>query len=289
MTNEKKIWLCEQCAQKAWGTSQRFAQEAASAGVFGKGYAVVAEEARFLADKLFDYAAKARFEGNDSEFKGVAELAFMTGLLATNASIEILNVEQNSSGRAESMLVLSEDLRNISFGLKNMSLVDIASPAYVSPFVMPEITDPVKSSRKTDWFLRFSVGGVTMVENIANIGEICYLRKEDVSGDTLSLRGYELPLVIIDCGQKKTEHQTVMIIVPEGNRFGSKEGRYAVPVDELDINPIFTSRIGCNVPPKADHPFAGRARECWDVVGGDQLVFLDWHKLTGQKASATPG
>jgi hypothetical protein len=284
MTNEKKIWLCEQYAHKTWTVSLNFAQEAANSGYFGKGYAVVAEEARKLADTLFDYAAKARFEGNDKDFKGIMDHAAVTGLLAANASIEILNVEKNNNSRIESMLVLSEDLRNISLGLRdlNAGMKDVTSPSYLSPFVMPEITSPIRSSYKTDWFFRFSVNGVTMAENTANMQELCYVRKESVSGDTLSLRSYKLP--IIDCGQKLKEWQTVMLVSPEGNRWDCKDGRYAMPIDDLDDNVIFTSRIGCNVPPKADHPFAEYARECWDVIGGDQLVFLDWRKLTGQKA-----
>jgi hypothetical protein len=279
MINEKKIWLCEQYAQKAWGTSQRFAQEAANAGIFGKGYAVVAEETRTLADKLFDYAAKARFEGNDSEFKGVVDFSVMMGYLATNASIEILNVER-TGGRIEAMLVLAEDIRNISLGLRSLNekMADVTSPSYVSPFVMPEITSQIKSSRKTDWFFRFSVNGVTLVENTANIWEICFnVRKKDVGGGTLSLRGHKIP--IIDCGQILTELQTVMMVCPDGNRYMGSNEKYAVPIDELDINTIFLSRIGCNAPPKAEHPFAEYARECWDVLGGDQLIFLDWQKL----------
>jgi hypothetical protein len=33
------------------------------------------------------------------------------------------------------------------------------------------------------------------------------------------------------------------------------------------------------VPPKTGGFFAEFARECWDVVGGDQLIFVDWQKL----------
>jgi chemotaxis signal transduction protein len=280
MNNEQKILMCERYAQKAWSTSQQMVQEAANTGYFGKGYAVVAEETRRLADSLFQYADKARFEGYDGELEGIIEFAVLTGYLAVNASIEILNVEK-TSGRIESMLVLSEDIRMIAMGLTCLTNIDVTSLSYVSPFVMPEIASPIKSSEKTDWFFRFSAGGVTFAENIANIGEICYLPKKDVSGDMFSLRGKTTPL--IRCGQtvsnRSGEMRTVMIVVPEGNRFGRKDGRYAVPIDELDYNMIFTSHIGYNAPPKADHPFAEYARECWDVIGGDQLIFLDWRKL----------
>jgi len=54
---------------------------------------------------------------------------------------------------------------------------------------------------------------------------------------------------------------------------------YAIPIDDLDINTIFGSKIGCAVPPKENNVFAKYSRECWDAVGGGQLVFLDWAKL----------
>jgi hypothetical protein len=280
MSKEMKILMCERYAQKAWSTSQQLAQEAANTGYFGKGYAVVAEETRRLADNLFQYADKARFEGNGSEFKGIVDFAVMTCYLATNASIEILNVEK-TSGRIESMLVLSEDIRMIAMGLMCLGNIDVTAKSYVSPFVMPEIISPIKSSSKTDWFFRFSIGGVALAENIANTGEICYLCKKDVGGDTFSLRGKTTQL--IHCGKtvsnQQAEMQTVMIVCPEGNKFGRKDGRYAVPIDDLDFNTIFLSHIGYNAPSKSDHPFAGYSRECWDVIGGDQLIFLDWQKL----------
>jgi len=81
--------------------------------------------------------------------------------------------------------------------------------------------------------------------------------------------------------------QTVMIINPDYEKYqhpvaGLWDVPYAVPIDDLDVNTIFHSRIACSVPPKTGGVFAGLARECWDVSGGDQLIFLDWQKLLHQ-------
>ena len=296
MTREKKIWLCEQYAQKEWTLSSNIAQEAVSAGRLGKGYAVVAEETRRLADNLFDYVAKARFDGNDSDFKGITDFALATGFLSVNAAIEALGVEDSERG-IENMLIFVEDLRNISLGLRELTgakapssaaMPDVTSAAYISPYVMPEIASPITSSRKADWFFRFSAGGIALAENTANLVEICNARKADVGGDTFSPRGLpqsRVPLINLSkrfglqSGNANADWQPVMIVCPDGQRFGKRDGFYAVLIDDLDINAIFRSRIGYNAQPPEEHKLRNHTRECWDVVGGEQIVFLDWHSL----------
>ena len=295
MNNEKKIWLCEQYAHKTWTLSLSLAQEAANAGHFGKGYAVVAEETRRLADNLFNYAASARFDGNDREFLGVAEFALQTGFLAVNAAIEILRVEK-TSGAVERLLIYAEDIRNISLGLKALAArqlsaetPEVTSPAYISPFVMPEIAAPIKSSRRTDWFFRFSVGGIPLVENTANIVEIMY-RPAEKKSETIDIRGRKYRNV--NCYQRfglpftglNADRQPVMIIQPGGASVTNIPSAdiCAVPIDDLEVNAIFQSKIGYAAPPQADNALANYARECWDAVGGGQLVFADWEKLLSE-------
>jgi hypothetical protein len=74
------------------------------------------------------------------------------------------------------------------------------------------------------------------------------------------------------------DRMTTMIVNPEGIK-GSTDGIYAVPIDDLDIDAIIYTRIGCAVPAMQRHAFADYARECWDVIGGDQVVFADWKKF----------
>jgi len=68
---------------------------------------------------------------------------------------------------------------------------------------------------------------------------------------------------------------------PEGNAKGT-EKVYGVPIDDLDVNAIFYSRVGRAVKPKENHAFANHVRECWDLVGGDQVVFVDWQSLASK-------
>ena len=58
--------------------------------------------------------------------------------------------------------------------------------------------------------------------------------------------------------------QTIIVI-----KQYNENGLYAVLIDDLDINALFDSYIGCDVPPNKEHAFANYARECWDAVGGE--------------------
>jgi len=282
MTNEKKIWLCEQYAQKAWALSLNLAQEAARAGNSGKGYAVVASEARILANNLFEYSANAKFDrNNENEFNNVVNFAFMTGLLSINAMIEILYVSEfDDRTNNKSITVCVEDIRKLALELNELG----GKKLWQRPFVIPEISTPVKTTRKIDYFFKFSIGEKTLIENVFNIKEIWFGSKAETSGKTFNIRGYEMP--IIDCAGKfnlnysrvNNDTQTVMII--DLNKLtGEREEFYAVLIDDLDINTIFPSKIGLSVSPDKNHLFADYSRECWDAVGNDQFIFPDWIKL----------
>ena len=284
MTNEKKIWLCEQYAQKAWALSLNLAQEAARVGSFGCGYAIVASEARKLAENLFSYSEKMRFnKDDDSDFRKIVNFAFMMGLLSLNATIEIFHVsEADDRVNSKSFAVCVEDLRRLALELNELG----GEKLWQRPFVIPEIISPLKSTRKIDFFLKFSIGGNTLVENILNVKEIWFGSKAETSGKTWNLRGFEMP--ILDCAKHfnleysslNQDMQTVMITNSDYRQYhGYRDGEHAVLIDDLDVNAIFQSKIGYAVPPKKDHVFAEYSRECWDAAGNDQFIFPDWPKL----------
>ena len=283
MNNEKKIWLCEQYAQKAWTLSLVLSQEAARAGEHGKGYAVVASEARTLADKLFEYAASVRFDRNGSDFKGIADFAVMLKFLATNAAFENMRVAENHMefNIPKSMSVFAEEMRRLAIAINELA----EKSAWNKPFTMPEMAKPSGSST-VGRFFKYSICGHALIENVNLISDVCYPRRADLEGKTFSLRGHKIPVINfyqrfnLSYSGDNADHQTVMIICPDGNPHSEN---YAVPIDDLDIAAIFISRSGTAVQPQKSHMFAEYARECWDAVGGDQLIFIDWQKFTENK------
>jgi hypothetical protein len=291
MKNEKKIWLIEQFAHKTWTVSLALAQEAARAGQHGKGYAVVAQEARMLADKLFEYTAEVKFEGaDDAMLKGIVDFVVELKFLSVNAAIEIQRVADISMdfNIPKSMAVFAEELRRIASGLNEL----IGKSVWQKPFTMPELASPSRSEAR-DCFFFYSISGYPLIENMKNIIEVCYRRKADIDGNILFLRGHKIPIINcfryfnLPCTSFEADRQTVAMISPEGKNYESGEEIYAVPIDDLDINAIFYSRIGNAVSPKKGHTFFDFARECWDVLGGDQVIFADWKKLIKAMNSAT--
>jgi len=284
MKDEKKTWLIEQYAHKAWTTSLALMQEAARAGDYGKGYAVIALEARTFANKLFEYAEHVRFDGADEGmFKGLVDFAAMVKFLSVNAMLEIIHMVDISMdfNIPKTMSVFAEELRHIAVELIELTDGNLRQ----KPFIIPELASPSESSEIVDNFFLYAICGYPLVESLRNMREICYPLRADTEGEAFSLRGYEMPL--IDCYKRfdlgrencDTDRQTVMIINPDGVSYGGKEGAYAVPIDELDVNAVFYTRIGRNAPLRKEHAFSDYVRECWDVVGGDQVVFVDWKKL----------
>ncbi|MCL1986938.1 MAG: methyl-accepting chemotaxis protein [Firmicutes bacterium] len=299
MKNEKKLWLIEQYAQKTWTVSLTLAQEAARAGEFGRGYAVLAEETRHIARRLYDYTATLKFEptglfenAENADFKGIADFALQMKFLAVNAAIEIFRIAPVSMdfNIPKSMLVFAEELRNLAVNLDQLN-----EKISKKPFIIPEVATPSSTREPSEFFL-YTIGGQPLLENVSNIMEVHYCKKADLAGETLSLRGNTLP--IIDCYKRLNLAylaeesdkimQTIMIIKPTGVKFeigsqgvnlGDLSGICAVPIDDFDFNAIVYSAAGKDVAVGENHAFHGFSRECWDFIGGEQVVFVDWEKI----------
>ncbi|MCL2856093.1 MAG: chemotaxis protein CheW [Defluviitaleaceae bacterium] len=275
MINEKRIYLCEQQANRLWSAVMGLGQEAARAGDFGKGYAVVAHEARFVAEKLLDCIAKARFDGADEElFAAIEGFALELGYLAVNGELEILRIvnTDNTMSNNKAMMVVVNELQEIAFALADIAGKEI----WQKHSVMAEVANPIKSIRARAEAVRFTLSGIAVAEDCRNVQEVLYSPKMDTSGKNLTLRGQQLPIINLykqfNLTPPADNQNAVAIIKYSGKTF-------AVPMDRLDINPIFFSLIGQNTTPDANNPFANHTRECWDAVGGGQLIFIDWGKM----------
>jgi chemotaxis signal transduction protein len=278
MDKQKKIWLCEQYAHRVWSLSTCIAAEAARAGSHGEGYAVVAAETRKMAEKITKYIELLKFESDDDDkLKGIDDCAVMLNLLAVNAEIEAAQMSKSNMefNIPKSMAVFSNELLNLAKEFNELS----DNSAERKPYVLPEVAAPISSSDDYGIFLQFFIGGIPLVENLFKIKEIVLWK---YFGDgSKHLRGEKIS--ILDCykalGPENPENELQPAIIMYGGR--KNDELYAVPIDALDIAAIFYSKIGLAVPPEKDHKLARYARECWDAVGGGQLVFVDWDKLKG--------
>jgi len=291
MTTEKKLYLCEQYAHKLWALGMGLGQEAARAGSFGRGYAVVAHETRILADNLFEYVTKARFEGENPElFNEVTGLALEMFYLSINTELEVTHVcdTGNEMATNKAVVVSAGMLRSIA-----IALIELGDSSFLQgkSSVLAEITAPLTSTHKSDNYLRFSIGGVPFVECISNVIEIISYRGFCTDGgDFIAPRGMKLP--VLNCYKKfgltrkasETDFQPTIIVHPDFSKFieGNYDNMYAVMVDEMDDGAIISSQIGTPVTAQGGHALMKFTRECWDAVGGGQFQFLDWGRLIAE-------
>jgi hypothetical protein len=281
MEYEKKVWLLEQYAQKTWTVSLVLSQEAARAGEHGKGFAVVAGEARVLSKRLYDLASEARFGQQTGIFNAAAEMALMQKFLSVNAALETAHAafKHTDFNIPKSMSVFAEELRIIADELNELS----GRRVFNKPFLLPEPAEPVGVSGITFFY---SIGGYPFYEDILNIEEICYLLKTDTENERVEILGPrdELGRHAIPClnfykrfGLEfvsfNPERRTTMIIRLAG---GSS---LAVPIDDMDINPINLGKKGVPVPPQEGNIFAPYAKECWNAVDGGQFIALDFNRI----------
>ena len=280
MDKEKRIWLFEQYANKMWTIAINLTTEAARIdGESAKGLAIVAEECRNLAEKILLYVMETRFHGGqDEEFKGIADAAFQMNLLAVNGCIENVRGKTALNGGSDyrAVSVCMEEIRSLA--CKVATLVYKNEKNHV-PQPIPEVISPLKSTEMSEYFLQYSIGGIPFVENVGNIGSIEYPEKSALQSEIFNLRGTDVKVIDLykrfNLKNSKGERQEIMVIWTDENK--SNESLRIVPVD--GVYGIIMSRIGYNVPPKAGHVFAEYARECWDVIGDDQFIFIDWQKF----------
>ena len=283
MTIEKKLYICEQYANKLSVISMGLMQEAARAGNFGRGYAVVAREVSVMSERLASHTAAVKFDGADL-FDGIINLALQMSCLATNCMIEIIRTceTDNTMSNNKAITVFADQLLKVAHGLNELE----GGKLWQRPYTLPEAAAPITSSSKSASFIKLSAGGVEFAENVLNVREVFYLGKESLKSGEVEIRGMKLPLVDLfakfnlaplDDG----ENRPIAVINPDYSG-RTTDKCFAIAVDAPDINAIFYSKIGRAVELDGGSKFSGYARECWDAVGGGQMVFMDWDMVLGK-------
>jgi hypothetical protein len=225
----------------------------------------------------FGYMSRACVRVADG-LKEIAGLARAVKFLSVNAELEIMRMAGISMdfNIPKSMAVFADELRGIAVSLEG--LTDGNKKA--DTLLFPEFAEYSEPPSYGSYF-SYSVGGRQFLEKCENVLEVCYSRKADIENGAFSLRGAKVP--VIDCfrrfglkNQDTSDFQTVLIVDT-----GMEKSIIAVPADDLDINTIFYSRAGKDVPVENGRLPAGCAREYWDAAGGGQYIFMDWEKLSG--------
>jgi chemotaxis signal transduction protein len=181
----------------------------------------------------------------------------------------------------KSMAVYIDEMRRTAEELTELTRKSPAEGQYI----VPEISTPA-AYRATAAYIKFSVGGHVLIENLDNICEVFWRSHADIDTGTVNFRGNILP--VINCNRRFNLKSTgydesgqEILIISRGLEYAQPYGKdaFALPIDDLDIKAVFYSQAGISVPPRKEHAFADYALECWDTVDGGQLIIADWDRI----------
>ena len=273
----KILWKLHVSGERMWMLANSIAQQSSVMGRDGKGMAVVAEETRNMANKIYEIVERAMFEDEEVEQGKLRDIAFMMNLLALNSAIECSRL----GVRGQPAVVCTEDIRTIAY---NISILfgEEKSEGYYGYTPIPQesygITpipkDRIKSSDHNNEFIFLNVAGVHVVELLSNIKEICIcLERTDTH---VKVRGMDVPL--IDCYKalEKTQDEQVFVILH--TPWAEQNKVYAVAADVLGL--FFSPTcIPANIP--SGIPLAEYVREYWESENDLPFIFMDWTKMVG--------
>jgi chemotaxis signal transduction protein len=281
MFNEKKLWKLQIYAERTWRLAMDIAMEASKLEKNGYVLARVAEETRYVANKLYSGIEAIKNGGSiDGEFYYTLE---KLNLVAQNGCIEMLRLKQYADygNNTIGLAVIMDEIRNLAYEL--MKLFDYKE---IRTMKQIEITCFSKVTNLGLFLLQATIGDKTFIENVQYVDEIIMYDERDSSlfdskGEFMNLRGNKIPVINLykKLNYKKANTSKKYAVImntdwKEPNRF------FVVLIDELASNSIFKSRLGINSQYKSNLYPAEFVREAWQTADNEQVVFLDWVKLS---------
>ncbi|MCL1843180.1 MAG: hypothetical protein FWF79_05155 [Defluviitaleaceae bacterium] len=268
----KTLWKLQTTGERLWLMSNMIAQQAAVLGSDGRGIAVVADEARKMANKYQKIVERSLFEGEEINPDIIRKAAFHLNLLALNSAIECENIGLRSKPAA----VCVEDIRNLAYDISVLFDEDKTEESGYHGST-PITKDRIKSVNESKGFLLLNIAGVYVTELITNVKEICW--GEEHLDTCYNLRGREIPLIDaykmlgIPCG-KRTTYTYVILNTP----WATQNKLYAVAAEVICI---FYSTIGTAKVAPDNTPLAEYIREYWESENDMPFLFMDWPKMIG--------
>jgi len=261
----KTIWKMQTYGERLWTLARSIAHQAAVLSLDGKSLAVVAEETRTLAEKIYEATERALFEDESTPTSALRDAAVMLNLLALNAAVEAYRLGE----RGKATAVCADDIRNLAYQV-TLLLDGNADERHLSPALMPK--DRMTSIERNQAFIVLNIAGITVVEPLLNVKEVCmYIEHSDTH---LKLRGMDIPLVngFRVLGRTQGDPTYVILQTP----WAKQNKTYAVAAD---VTGIIQVPIGTPGAVPADIPLAGYVREYWEGENDVPFLFMDWPKM----------
>jgi hypothetical protein len=261
---DRKLWKLQSAGDRLWFLANASAQQSATLGL--RGLAVVAEETRTMAKKIYEIVEKALFEDEGIANSKIGDIAFMLNILALNSAVE----SHKSGWQGKAAAVCAEDIRNLAQEVAKL-LDSSAGLPYSS--ISPSPKSRSLSVDKSQCFIYLDIGGVRVVELLENIKEICIDAKQIKSHN--KLRGMDIPFIDGFAMQSK-EQQSPTTYVLLQTPWAEQNKTYAVAANVIHL---FYSPIGIPTTVPEDIPLAEYTREYWESENDMPFIFMDWAKM----------
>ena len=259
----KTLWKLQSAGDRIWLLSNMSAQQSATSGL--RGLAVLADETRSMANRIYELVEKELFEEDDIKHEKISDIAFMLNLLALNSAIE----SHRNGWQGKAAAVCAEDIRNLAQEVTKLLDANAGLP-YSKAALSPK--SRITSVDTSQCFIYLDIGGVFVVELLDNVKEVCW--DAERVGNSIKLRGQEIALV--DMFEKLGKTQDKKTYVSLHTPWAEQNKTYAVAANVIHL---FYSPIGTSVKTPVDIPLHEYVRECWEAEGDIPFLFMDWPRM----------
>jgi len=260
----KTLWKLQSAGDRLWLLANMSAQQSATSGL--RGLAVVAEETRTMAIKIYELVEKALFEGDNIEHEKVGDIAFMLNILALNSAIE----SHKNGWQGKAAAVCAEDIRNLAQEVAKLLDANVGWPYNKS---IPSPKSRITSIDTSQCFIHLDIGGISVVELLDNVKEICV--DVDNLDSHANIRGMSLPLIDGFKMLGKTQETPTTYVVLY-TPWAEQNKTYAVAANVIHL---FYSPIGTPVNVPTNTLLAEYVRECWESENDNPFLFMDWPNM----------
>jgi len=284
MFDDTKMWKLQVYAERAWRLSMDIAIESAKLPQNGGGLAVVADETRCIANKLYMKLEQIK-DGRiiNDDFSNILE---QLNLLILNGLIELIRLNECVSKNWDgiSVSIILDEIRMLV-----CDLMELFKYKKIEPIEAVELSCYSSVTDMRLFLLQVRIGGNVFVENIRYIQQIIRFTSNDKTifdfkDNTINLKGIKVPVVDLYNQFRLTKtsfaaNSSTNYALIVNTDWDQPNKLFAVLVDDIMSISIFKTKFGVSSPCRSAVFYPEFIRECWDADNDQQMLFVDWRNI----------
>lgn len=282
MLTKENLWKFQILAERMWRLALDFASEGAAIQHFGQGMLIVADETRYLADKLYTHYEDMLNSNNNIDQSDLMNTIHQVRLLAVNSVLEVLKTNEATNNVNPQLPILFEALMNVT-----NDLIDIVGIERTVECEQREVIERNTVTENSIYVMNIVVGPYVFIENINYVREVVRFNKdhgEEVFDEygNLVVRGESIPIIDcyakLHCSNQGPSSDTRQIAIIVNTNWDQEHNTFAVLVDDVVRWSVFKTTMGKSTH-CLDDGLKDYTRECWKSTNDKQFLFMNWNKL----------